>query len=59
MQLLAHILHSPSVAVSRDLYKRAYGRNVDDFIKQLEGIRKRSPGLAYLLEKKFQAWQKS
>jgi hypothetical protein len=31
---------SPSVAVSRDLYKRAYGRNMDDFIKQLEGIAK-------------------
>ena len=32
--------HFPSIAVSRDLYKRAYGRNVDDFIKQLEGITK-------------------
>jgi hypothetical protein len=35
----AHI-HPPSIAVSRDLYKRAYGRNVDDFIRQLEGIAK-------------------
>jgi hypothetical protein len=32
--------HSPSIAVSRDLYKRAYGRNVDDFIRQLESIAK-------------------
>jgi hypothetical protein len=28
--------HTHSIAVSRDLYKRAYGRDVDDFIRQLE-----------------------
>lgn len=32
--------HYPSIAMSRDLYKRAYGRDVDGLIKQLEGIAK-------------------
>jgi hypothetical protein len=32
--------HSPSIAVSRDLYKRAYGRNIDDFISQLNCVAK-------------------